>query len=163
MTIRELSEELQVSKTTIQKTIDRLGLRGDLQREGNKYIVPDSIAAKIRQAVSKIPADNTEPAEGESTESEPAEHTAPDSNTMLIELLKAEIEEKNKQIAELHLILQQQNHLLLAEKAPREEQAPEVVVETNGDYAETSGEAESAGDPDEKAQKKGFFSRLFGL
>ena len=48
MTIKELAEELQVSKVTVSKTIERLGLKDRLQKEGNRFIVPDTVADRVR-------------------------------------------------------------------------------------------------------------------
>lgn len=146
MTIKALSEELGVSKTAITKTIDKLGLRSRLQKEGNRYIVPDFVADQIRlhfagEGESDQPANNREPA-GD-----------PDRD-MIIELLRAEIDEKNQQIRELHLILQQ-NQLLLA-KAQGQDQEPE-------DQPAEVVEAEDHTVEDQEQPQKGFWQRFFGL
>ena len=142
MTIKELAEELQVSKVTVSKRIEALGLKDRLQKEGNKYIIPETVADRVRLSFNAdVPEDRPE------TKGEPAGD--PDRD-MIIDLLRAEIEEKNKQIAELHLILQQQNHLLLAAQAPAEEQPIE---------AERPIEAQ---DQEQRPPKKGFWSRFFG-
>ena len=42
MTIKQLTNQLGVSKTTISKAISALGLQGDLKRSGNKYLLSDA-------------------------------------------------------------------------------------------------------------------------
>ncbi len=39
MTIKQLADQLEVSKTTISKAISALGLSNRLDRSGNKYII----------------------------------------------------------------------------------------------------------------------------
>ena len=141
-TIRELAEELQLSKTAVNKRIDQLNLRSKLIKEGNRWIIPDHVADLIREE-KKAPAEET---------SKPAENTDKD---IIIELLRAEITEKNAQIAELHKILQQQNHLLLAAST----QADQEPIEA----ASTVDPEEKSVDPEPIEEKKGFFRRLFGL
>ena len=41
MTIKQLVNQLSVSKTTISKAISALGLQGELKRSGNKYLLSD--------------------------------------------------------------------------------------------------------------------------
>ena len=41
MTIKQLANQLGVSKTTISKAISALGLQGELKRSGNKYLLSD--------------------------------------------------------------------------------------------------------------------------
>ena len=41
MTIKQLADQLGVSKTTISKAISALGLQGELKRSGNKYLLSD--------------------------------------------------------------------------------------------------------------------------
>ena len=42
MTIKQLANQLGVSKTTISKAISALGLQGELKRSGNKYLLSDA-------------------------------------------------------------------------------------------------------------------------
>lgn len=146
MTIKALAEELGVSKTAITKTIDKLGLRDRLQKEGNKYIVPDYAADQVRLYFSGDL--DSEPRANHEKEGKPAGD--PDRD-MIIELLRAEIEQKNQQIAELHLILQQQNHLLLAAQAPAEDKPIDAGITPEAD------------DPEGQQLKKGVWRRLFGI
>ena len=41
MTIKQLANQLGVSKTTISKAIFALGLQGELKRSGNKYLLSE--------------------------------------------------------------------------------------------------------------------------
>ena len=138
ITIRELSEELQLSKTAVNKKIEQLGLKSKLIKEGNRWLIPDHVADLIRED-KKAPAEES---------SKPAE-----DKDIIIELLRAEITEKNSQIAELHKILQQQNHLLLAASTKEEEPI---------EAASVIDPEEKSADPEPAEEKKGFFRRLFG-
>ena len=152
MTIRELAEELQVSKTAVQKTIDKLDLRGKLQKEGNKYIVPEIVADQIRLYYS-----------GEAAPETKGEPAGDPDRDILIDLLRAEIEEKNQQIRELHLILQQ-NQLLLAQATQGQKDSAEgQPVEAEEQPIEAEPAQDHAEQPEETPVKKGFWSRLFGL
>ena len=54
MTIKQLANQLGVSKTTISKAISALGLQGELKRSGNKYLLSEmQIQAKNRKPQAK--------------------------------------------------------------------------------------------------------------
>ena len=48
MTIKQLANQLGVSKTTISKAISALGLSNRLNRSGNKYIISDEQTEQIK-------------------------------------------------------------------------------------------------------------------
>lgn len=134
ITVRELAEELGISKTAVHKRIDQQGLRDKLKREGNKILIPDAVADQIR-LVSK-----------------PAEKAEETISADIIQVLREQLEQKDEQIRalqeenkELIKVVQQNNHLLMANTMTQEQPI----------------EAESA-DPEPKEEKKGFFRRLFG-
>ena len=61
MTIKDLADELSVSKTAVNKKLAELNLKDHLQKQGNRFIVPGEVADQIRQAFSESkskPADN---------------------------------------------------------------------------------------------------------
>lgn len=49
-TIKELADELGVSKTAINKEIDNLGLRSSLRKNGNRFAVPEASVKLINKA-----------------------------------------------------------------------------------------------------------------
>ena len=69
MTIKQLANQLGVSKTTISKAISALGLQGRLKRSGNKYLlsevqianVKSQIASEKSQTASEKQAKNRKP------------------------------------------------------------------------------------------------------
>ena len=58
MTIKQLANQLGVSKTTISKAIFALGLQGELKRSGNKYLLSEvqieSVKTQIANCRPKI-------------------------------------------------------------------------------------------------------------
>lgn len=155
ITIKELSEDLQVSKTTINNRIDQLGLRDQLVRSGNKNFVPASVADKIR--VSFAPANK-------SAYKEHNEGTATSDPTM-IDLLRDQLAIKDRQIESLmHQLeqLQNQNTSLL-----------QAIQQGNYLLAESLGvaksdpikaDSETTSDPivrEDPPKKRSFFKRFF--
>ena len=143
-TIKSLAESLGKSKTSISNRIKELGLYDQLQKEGNKWTVPPSVSEAVKKSFT---ADDTEPTDGISKD--------------LIAMLKAELEEKNRQIAELNntnkelvKALQQVNYLLAKPATTDSEDIPAesftVATPTESDRSAPTQE------------RKGFFSRLFG-
>ena len=59
MTIKQLANQLGVSKTTISKAISALGLQGELKRSGNKYLLSD---VQIESVKSQIENQKTQTA-----------------------------------------------------------------------------------------------------
>ena len=52
MTIKQLANQLGVSKTTISKAISALGLSNRLNRSGNKYIISDEQTEQIKMQIA---------------------------------------------------------------------------------------------------------------
>lgn len=50
VTIKELANEIGVSKTAISKKIDKLGLRKQLVFENKQWFIPDNIASMLKSA-----------------------------------------------------------------------------------------------------------------
>lgn len=90
MTILELANELNITKQGLTKRLKDMGLFGQLYKQGNKFIVPDDIANEVREAFTKKKptVDNSE-----------------------LAFLRAQIEEKDKQIAKLQAALDQEQKL----------------------------------------------------
>ena len=98
-TIRQLSQELGVSKTQVMKIINRLGLRTELKTDGNKLLIDEVQEAKILKAFEKS-----------QTENENKNENKNDLQTQLISdtiaILYKQLEQKDKQIEELHRLLE---------------------------------------------------------
>ena len=52
MTIKQLANQLGVSKTTISKAISALGLQGRLKRSGNKYLLSEVQIANVKSQIA---------------------------------------------------------------------------------------------------------------
>ena len=48
--MRQLAEELQVSKVSINNRIDKLNLRDELVKAGNRHLIPEATADVIRES-----------------------------------------------------------------------------------------------------------------
>lgn len=141
VTVRELAEELGISKTAVHKRIDQQGLRSKLKREGNKILIPDTVADQIRLA------------------SKPAETTEETISADILQVLRIQLEQKDAQIRalqeenkELIRVVQQSNHLLMANTIKETDQEQPIEVD----------QEEVSADPEEHEPKKSWFRRLFG-
>lgn len=50
VTIRQLADEIGVSKTAVSKKVDKLGLRKQLVLEGKQWFIPDNVATTLKEA-----------------------------------------------------------------------------------------------------------------
>lgn len=148
LTIKELSEELHLSKTAINNRINELGLKDGLVKDGNKHLVPDNIADEIRQSFL----------EKRKTES------ASDKTADVIEILSEQLREKDRQIESLMRQLEQlqsQNGSLL-----QAVQQGNYLLASSLGVADPAEKASAGDEKDEPikepaSEKIGFFARLF--
>lgn len=151
VTVKQLADELSLSKVSVNNRIDKLGLRDQLIKSGNRHLIPTTTADVIRESFRT------------NRKTEPPQ---PDTQSVMLDILSKQLEEKDKQIQSLMnqlellqnqntdlLKMQRESHYLLAQSMGiKEEQEPVT--------------AESVTDPGEKEpeppQKKSWFSRLFG-
>lgn len=49
MTIKQLADEIGVSKTAVSKKIDKLGLRKQLSMKDNQWFIPDNVATTLKE------------------------------------------------------------------------------------------------------------------
>ena len=87
MTIKQLANQLGVSKTTISKAIFALGLQGELKRSGNKYLMSE---VQIESVKTQIANQKSQTA---SEKSQTANQNA------LIEVLQKQLSLLNKQLS----------------------------------------------------------------
>ena len=150
VTVRQLAEELQVSKVSVNNRIDKLNLRDELVKAGNRYLIPEATADARRESFRT------------NRKTEPPQ---PDTQAVMLDILSEQLKEKDRQIQSLMNqleLLQSQNTDLL--KSVREHSY--LLLQANGISETDAEEAGNATDPDEKPaeepKKKGWFSRLFG-
>lgn len=94
-TVKQIADEIGVSKQAVFKKIDKLGLRQQLTKVNNQCLIDENAEKKIKKAFPK--AEKTE--------------TGSLAVNMLIDALKAELKAKNEQIAALQRLLDQQQQL----------------------------------------------------
>ena len=151
ITVKQLAEELQLSKVSINNRIDKLGLKDTLVRTGNRNLIPDETADAIRESFKAN------------------RKTEPPQEDLTVKVLTEQLQKKDAQIESLLRqleLLQNQNSDLL--KSVREHSY--LLLQANGIDADGTKEHATALDPDtnepepaqEPPKKKSIFSRIFG-
>ena len=98
MTVKQLAEELGVSKPTISKAISDLGLQGNLHKIGNRFILEDSEIAAIKSQITQTPKP-PEPQETETETEKQTEKAETETKKTLISLLESQITILSQQLA----------------------------------------------------------------
>lgn len=151
-TIKQIADELGVSKQAVFKKIDNLGCRQQLTKIDNQFTVDEKLENTIKKAFSEK-VNTFKNVNQSSTDNQKLTDYLTDTLKVLQqqnELLSRQLEEKDKQISNLQKLIDQSQQLqAIAENKikllEQKETPPEPV---NG-----SSSIES---------KKGFFARLFG-
>lgn len=143
-TIKELADQVGVSKQAIRDKIEKLNLQSDLSRDGNRFILNENQANLIISAFQG------------STDKQTQNNFANQNTDLLYEIVKTlqnEIEEKNKQLAE-------KDKQLADLTATIKAQAQSINAREHSELAGTI-ETKMLEDTETKG-KKGFLARLFG-
>ena len=101
-TIKEIADELGVSKTAVSKQIANLGLRSSLRKNGNQFAIDEHQEALIKQAFSE--KSQTEIENQSQTKTQTENHEVGDLVCVLqatIDTLQGQLEVKDRQIAKL--------------------------------------------------------------
>lgn len=153
ITVRALADEIGVSKVAVNKKIETLGIKSELVKDGNRYLLTDEVADKVRDAFKYRTTEKTteKTASNKQTETPGGD---PGTYADIIQVLREQLAEKDKQIAELHTLLAQQNQLMLTDGSTRSQGTTQEV------QAETI-DQEDAPAPRQE-DRKSFWSRLFG-
>lgn len=155
-TIRQIADEIGVSKTAVNKQIENLGLRSGLRKNGNQFAIGEEQEALIKLAFSeKSQTKNENQSQTKSqTKSHTANHEVCDLVCVLqatIDTLQGQLQVKDKQIEQLT------EALVAAQQTAAAAQALHAGTMQQQLLTEESG----SGSP-EPEQKRGWFSRLFG-
>ena len=101
MTIKQLANQLGVSKTTISKAISALGLQGELKRSGNKYLLSEmqieSVKSQTANQKSQTASEKSQTASEKSQTASEKSQTA--NQNALIEVLQKQLSLLNKQLS----------------------------------------------------------------
>jgi len=114
VTLKQLADELKISKSYIDKIIRTLSMHTELEKDGNRYILNTRQQKVVREYVTSKKT-NTETY----TESHTSMHTDVSSEVIF---LREQLTERNKEIENLHKILDQQQQLQLKTQNLLEEQ-----------------------------------------
>lgn len=132
-TISELASELSISRQAIHQSLDNLIDKKKLNKKGNTYLLSPTQQKIIRDYFNK------------KDEEELSSELSSNLSTQLIttlqsqnELLNKEIENKNKQISELHILLlkEKENNILLI--SAKESEIEETTKKLKEEYDRTS-------------------------
>jgi predicted ArsR family transcriptional regulator len=101
-TIKQIADELGVSKTAVRKKIENLGLRSGLQKNGNQFAIDENQEKLIKSAFSESKVE---------TKTETNSQTETETVSTLVSMLQRELDAKNEQIAHLQKLLDQEQQL----------------------------------------------------
>ena len=151
-TIRQIADEIGVSKTAVNKQIANLGLRSGLRKNGNQFAIDEHQEALIKQAFSE--KSQTEIENQSQTKTQTENHEVGDLVCVLqatIDTLQGQLEVKDRQIAKLT------EALVAAQQTAAAAQALHA-----GTMKQQLLSGESGADQHEPEQKKSWFSKIFG-
>ena len=101
-TIRQIADEIGVSKTAVNKQIANLGLRSGLRKNGNQFAIDEHQEALIKEAFSE--KSQTEIENKTQTKTQTENHEVSDLVCVLqatIDTLQGQLEVKDRQIEKL--------------------------------------------------------------
>ena len=163
-TIRQIADEIGVSKTAVNKQIANLGLRSGLRKNGNQFAIDEHQEALIKEAFSE--KSQTEIENKTQTKTQTENHEVFDLVCVLqatIDTLQGQLAVKDKQIAELNERLSECSAALLA--AQQTAQAAQALHAGTIQQQLTDGAADLEQEQPQtnvvSGEKKGWFSRLF--
>ena len=150
-TIRQIADEIGVSKTAVNKQIANLGLRSGLRKNGNQFAIDEHQEALIKQAFFE--KSQTEIENQTQTKSQTENHEVSDLVCVLqatIDTLQGQLEVKDRQIEKLTEALVAAQQTAAAAQALHAGTIQQQLL---------TGEAEA--DQPEPEQKRSWFSRFF--
>ena len=126
-TIKQIADELGVSKTAVRKKIENLGLQSGLQKNGNQFAITEEQENLIKSAFLGK----------EDVETETKSQTETETVSALVSMLQRELEIKNEQIRELNArlaesqkLLDQQQHLNAVSVSQNQNKVLELEAKT---------------------------------
>lgn len=172
-TIKEIADELGVSKTAVSKQIANLGLRSSLRKNGNQFAIENQQEKLIKMAFRKnkqreIAGENLVSDEQSQTtnanQSQTENHEVCDLVCVLqttVDTLQEQLSVKDQQIRELNARLAECSTALLA--AQETARAAQALHAGTIQQQLSDGEDHAAGVPDEQSapNNRRWFSRFF--
>ncbi len=157
-TIRQIADEIGVSKTAVSKQIANLGLRSGLRKNGNQFAIDERQEILIKQAFSE--KSQTENANQSQTKTQTENHEVGDLVCVLqatIDTLQGQLEVKDRQIEQqAQTITRLTDALAAAQQTAAAAQALHA-----GTIQQQLLTGEAGADQQEPEQKRGWFRNLF--
>ena len=132
VTIKTLADELSISKVAINNRINKAGLKSQLIKQGNTYLIPDEIADELRSIY-------TAKAERQPEHTQKKNGKADDN---VISVLSRQLEEKDKQIEALTSMLETSQEQIL--------RLTQSIQQSNYLLADSMGVSDKASAPDQE-------------
>ena len=159
-TIRQIADEIGVSKTAVSKQIANLGLRSGLRKNGNQFAIDEHQEALIKQAFSEKSQNETENQSQTKTQTENRE--VGDLVCVLqatIDTLQGQLEVKDRQIEQQAQTITRLTDALAA--AQQTAAAAQALHAGTIQQQLITGETGADQQGQEPEQKRGWFSKLF--
>ena len=159
-TIRQIADEIGVSKTAVNKQIANLGLRSGLRKNGNQFAIDEQQEALIKQAFPE--KSQTEIENQTQTKSQTENHEVSDLVCVLqatIDTLQGQLEVKDRQIEQQAQTITRLTDALAA--------AQQTAVAAQALHAGTiqqqlvAGEGEELQQERETVPRRSWWKRLF--
>ena len=159
-TIKEIADELGVSKTAVRKKIANLGLQSGLRKNGNQFAIDEHQEALIKQAFSE--KSQTEIENQSQTKTQTENHEVGDLVCVLqatIDTLQGQLEVKDRQIEQQAQTITRLTDALAA--------AQQTAVAAQALHAGTiqqqlvAGEGEELQQERETVPRRSWWKRLF--
>ena len=159
-TIRQIADEIGVSKTAVNKQIANLGLRSGLRKNGNQFAIDEHQEALIKQALSD--KSQTEIENQSQTKTQTENHEVGDLVCVLqatIDTLQGQLEVKDRQIEQQAQTITRLTDALAA--------AQQTAVAAQALHAGTiqqqlvAGEGEELQQERETVPRRSWWKRLF--
>ena len=167
MTIKQLADELAVSKSTIGRAIVQLGFQDQLCKIGNKYMLSETQILQIKLQLSKDEEEKSLQANSKTLHGE--EKSLQANQEMQKAILQEQLSILNKQLAikdhQIQILQEQIGQLTVTMEsmATALNAAQALHAGTiQKQLTEHSDSIEQMPDQEQAKQKKGIFSRLFG-
>ena len=152
-TIRQIADEIGVSKTAVNKQIANLGLRSGLRKNGNQFAIDEHQEALIKQAFFE--KTQTEIENQSQTKTQTENHEVGDLVCVLqatIDTLQGQLEVKDRQIAKLTEALVAAQQTAVAAQALHAGTIQQQLV---------AGEGEELQQERETVPRRSWWKRLF--
>ena len=152
-TIRQIADEIGVSKTAVNKQIANLGLRSGLRKNGNQFAIDEHQEALIKEAFSE--KSQTEIENQTQTKTQTENHEVSDLVCVLqatIDTLQGQLEVKDRQIEKLTEALVAAQQTAAAAQALHAGTIQQQLI---------TGEAGVDQQGQKPAQRRSWFNKLF--